>query len=454
MSNRTHRILLPFAVSLSIAGFFGCAQSTSFAQDSSHAQQAGGNSRSLVNPELCEDDNEAGRIRADGQNAVSRRGKVLTITTSKKPVKFVDNKENFESSTSYAFCKFIPELPGYLVKGYAVESQWYILVSDSGSKIDMPGPPVFSPNRRYVAASNWNTVGLSDNKIELWEIVRASRATSFKKVWGMNLDEGSQSAKWGPGLVYWLNETTFEFPQLLAVDEGTLESQHIGWMRVALRGNQWQPVTATTPVTAQPATVSTAATPPATASNTHSSAPARQRLTPEERVTCRAQAQQGRNREERRQLFRECRQGVLMNVSTAPTRQPVAQKSNNGHGIPWATLVQQKGKVLYDKSEYWSEDDEMNAAAILKPSLQKLLGAKYSDFMNNMETQAPIEIKNDVLIVLGSIPHANGHAGAAFYSKQGGLLAVFRSEQKLEYFGDKQLLENPVVAATVKHLMD
>ena len=199
MSSRTHRVLLPFAVSLSIAGFFGCAQSTSFAQDSSHAQQAGGDSRNLVNPELCEDDNEAGRIRADGQNAVSRRGKVLTITTSGKPVKFVDNKDDGERSSSYVFCQFVPEIPGYLIKGYGYEWQWYILVSDSGSKIDMPGPPAPSPSRRYVAASNWSEAGFTNNQIELWEIVRSSRTASFKKVWGMNLDEGGQSAKWGPG---------------------------------------------------------------------------------------------------------------------------------------------------------------------------------------------------------------------------------------------------------------
>ena len=72
-------------------------------------------------------------------------------------------------------------------------------------------------------------------------------------------------------------------------------------------------------------------------------AEARQRLTPEERATCRAQAKQGYSREERRQLFRECRQGMLMNTSTVQASQPhipVPQSQSNNPN-EWPQEIQE-----------------------------------------------------------------------------------------------------------------
>ncbi|MCB1767280.1 MAG: hypothetical protein KDJ22_14685, partial [Candidatus Competibacteraceae bacterium] len=57
-------------------------------------------------------------------------------------------------------------------------------------------------------------------------------------------------------------------------------------------------------------------------------AEARQRLTPEERATCRAQAKQGYNREERRQLFRECREGMLSASMSPITPAPESSMAN------------------------------------------------------------------------------------------------------------------------------
>lgn len=196
----------------------------------------------------------------------------------------------------------------------------------------MPGPPVISPNRQYVAASNWSQAH-GTNEIALWKVVRGSKSASFNKVWGMNLDEGGQGAKWGPGRVRWLNETTFEFPRLSTMDQGTLESQFMGWMRVSLHGNQWQPITAS-PTAAQPLV--------APSSNSSNSSP-RRRLTSEEQATCRAQAEQGRNHQEQQQLFRECQQGMLTSASTIRSTQPniPTPQSQGNNPNKWPQEIQE-----------------------------------------------------------------------------------------------------------------
>ena len=57
-------------------------------------------------------------------------------------------------------------------------------------------------------------------------------------------------------------------------------------------------------------------------------AEARQRLTPEERATCRAQAKQGYSREERRKLFRECRQDMLSASMSSTPSAPESSMAN------------------------------------------------------------------------------------------------------------------------------
>jgi hypothetical protein len=151
----------------------------------------------------------------------------------------------------------VPEAPGYLIMAHRVDSYWLKLVSRSGSQADMFGPPLFSPNRQYVAASNWDVSNLVGNKIGLWRILRRPGSVSFEKVWEMDLDKrwatsNSSVEKWGPGPVKWLNDTSFEFAKI-SLKHGS-EPVSIGRVRVSLRGGQWQPVTtqsaATSPITA------------------------------------------------------------------------------------------------------------------------------------------------------------------------------------------------------------
>ena len=72
-----------------------------------------------------------------------------------------------------------------------------------------------------------------------------------------------------------------------------------------------------------------------------------------------------------------------------------------------------------------------------------------------MQVQIPTEIGNGVLVSKGMMPLSGGdYAAAVFFGMSGELLAVLNSEKRLEYFGDKKLLENPFVSNQVEALMN
>lgn len=351
MKNRIPPVLWLLTLILTVASMAGCAQTAPQAQYPIHAEEGNrlgalGAAHSVASessgfkiPDPCPDDErESERIQADGQGRVSRTGNTLTIATSGKLVRFSDEYSEDTDPLRHVFCRFIPEVPGYLVRVYG-EGSWYELISDSGNQIDLKGPPVVSPNRRYIAASDrYADFG---GKAQLVEIIRDSQSTSFKDLWEMYFDEqiwhDNEETISGPGPIRWLNETRFEFAQVTLGDE-----KLIGWIQVFLSGNRWQAVTAPL-TTAQPATTPHAAVPPVVAPSSNSSNSSQRRLTLEERATCRAQAEQGRNRQEQRQLFRECRQGVLMSASTVRSTQPniPTPQSQGNNPNKWPQEIQE-----------------------------------------------------------------------------------------------------------------
>lgn len=119
------------------------------------------------------------------------------------------------------------------------------------------------------------------------------------------------------------------------------------------------------------------------------------------------------------------------------------QEGIASHGIAWEKLMNVDGKYLQDKQP----------TSLLTPSLKKLLGSRYAEFMGSIKVQSPMEIDNGVLIATGMMPHSGGDFSAiAFFGMNGELLAVLKSEKKVEYFGSKSLLDNPVVKGAIKTL--
>ena len=99
------------------------------------------------------------------------------------------------------------------------------------------------------------------------------------------------------------------------------------------------------------------------------------------------------------------------------------------------------GKYLQDKA----------ATSILSPPLKRLLGTRYSEFNDSIKVQTPMEIENGLLIVKGMMPHSGGdYASLALFAMNGTVLAVIKKGKNLEYFGNKNILQNPMAKETLK----
>ena len=84
-----------------------------------------------------------------------------------------------------------------------------------------------------------------------------------------------------------------------------------------------------------------------------------------------------------------------------------AHAADAQHELKWDSLMKLDGKYLQDKA----------ATTMLTPSLKKLLGGKYPEFMGSIKVQTPMEIENGLLIVRGMMPHSGGdRASLAFFS--------------------------------------
>lgn len=127
---------------------------------------------------------------------------------------------------------------------------------------------------------------------------------------------------------------------------------------------------------------------------------------------------------------------IIFSVSTPTISLADASQKDFEHNISWKSLSELNGNYLQDKY----------TSSILLPSLKKLLGNRYKEFMESIATQPPIEIENGVLIVSGMFPHSGGDwASIAYFDSDNKLLAVLKKDKKLEYFGSEKLLMNPTI---------
>ncbi|MDO8698867.1 MAG: hypothetical protein Q7J75_00305 [Rhodoferax sp.] len=125
---------------------------------------------------------------------------------------------------------------------------------------------------------------------------------------------------------------------------------------------------------------------------------------------------------------------LIAAVVALSAAQSFAQSSDQ-HGLKWETLLNLDGKYLQDKV----------STKTLAAPLKSLFGGKYSEFMDSIKVQTPMEIENGLLIVQGMAPHSGGeYASLAFFSMSGSVLGIIRKDKDLLYFGDKKILENPM----------
>ena len=134
---------------------------------------------------------------------------------------------------------------------------------------------------------------------------------------------------------------------------------------------------------------------------------------------------------------------AIFSTACIPAFSQTNEPASFNHGIKWDSLMKLDGKYLQDKA----------ATAMLSPSLKKLLGTRFNEFMDSIKVQTPMEVENGLLLVKGMAPHSGGdYASLAMFGMKGTVLAVIKKESNLEYFGDKQILQNPMAKEAIKSL--
>lgn len=152
----------------------------------------------------------------------------------------------------------------------------------------------------------------------------------------------------------------------------------------------------------------------------NSQAQGAQRLTPEQRETCRAQAAQGDNRQERRQLFRECRRGLLSNASIpqSPTLSEPAPSSampaNNAATDPKFMDADEAIGIM--KSFLSSLESESESTELQGSAVEDLNGDGQLEIVFVWTLLGPTYWRNNLTVLAKT---ANGYQQAAEFSLEG-----------------------------------
>ena len=92
-------------------------------------------------------------------------------------------------------------------------------------------------------------------------------------------------------------------------------------------------------------------------------------------------------------------------------------------------------------ADWTGEDsDKILNDAVIKARLKKLLGKRYSDFLESFETLTPIEKNGSVLFASGCLIHACTHVESAIaidLADNTIHAAIFRDDKKTGYFNER-----------------
>lgn len=118
---------------------------------------------------------------------------------------------------------------------------------------------------------------------------------------------------------------------------------------------------------------------------------------------------------------------------------PPAASIGVRHAVRWPQLQALAGQRLHDKQ----------VSALLAPTLQRVLGARYDGFKSSLVDEKPLRVEGASLVGEGIVPNTLGYRGAFFaFGSRGDVLALIKSGRHgttIERFGSLDLLKDPAV---------
>ena len=153
---------------------------------------------------------------------VSRNGDTLNVRLGRSRLKtFVDKDLEHESSVSYTYREFIPEIEHHLVHAHLYEGTGYLLVSHrTGDMLRIHAPPIFSPDgNRFATASEDLESRYNPNEIQIWRIGESAIVLEWSLAPAENPVVIAPGA-WGPKNLRWISPTEIRV-QKVTVDPDT-----------------------------------------------------------------------------------------------------------------------------------------------------------------------------------------------------------------------------------------
>ena len=172
---------------------------------------------------------------------VSRNGDTLAVRLGRSRLKtFVDKDLEHESSVSYTYREFIPEIGYHLVHAHLHEGTGYLLVSHrTGDMVRIQAPPIFSPDgNRFATASEDLESRYNPNEIQIWRIGESAIVLEW------NLEPAGNPVviapgAWGPKNLRWISPTEIRV-QRVTVDPDTFTRTEGEDVVIRLVRGQWR----------------------------------------------------------------------------------------------------------------------------------------------------------------------------------------------------------------------
>jgi hypothetical protein len=141
-------------------------------------------------------ENKLGTIYRD---LIKRSNDKLVVVTlangTKKSFRDVFESDDDPNTVRYSVVDFIEDINAYLVKVSYYEGEAYQMINRaSGTKYELPGPPVVSPDgKKFVAFSDDPSGEYNPHSLQIWNVTKSSFTKAYdlkNKPWGV------KTAKW------------------------------------------------------------------------------------------------------------------------------------------------------------------------------------------------------------------------------------------------------------------
>jgi hypothetical protein len=157
---------------------------------------------------------EAQLLRRDAP--ASRAGDTLKITLASGEVRTFADHGTDADAVRYTYDGKLTGIGYHVVQLHYYEGGAHLLIDDStGEAIRVPGPPVASPDGRWIAIASYG--GLAGYTPDLIQIRRV--ADGLPVAWELSPDD------WGAESPHWVDSVTVRFTRLWTCDQGTCETR-------------------------------------------------------------------------------------------------------------------------------------------------------------------------------------------------------------------------------------